>query len=64
MYITVVLHIGTNSNDCTVNLINSGIEVQEDMVSIQFLANGNAASHACQVDRQPRHRCFSKFVCT
>jgi len=44
-----------------VNLINSGIEVQEDMVSVQFVANGNAAFHTCQIDSLPQRQCYSKF---
>ena len=47
------------SGDCTVNLINHGIVVREDMASIEFAGNGDASSHTCQIDRQQRRQCKS-----
>ena len=53
---TISLHVG-GSGDCTVNLINRGIVVREDMASIEFAGNGDASSHTCQIDRQQRRQC-------
>ena len=55
-------YVGQNSADCTVNLINDGVNVQEGMVSVQFTGTGAASFYTCQVDRQPRRQCFSKFL--
>ena len=55
-------YVGRNSADCTVNLINDGVNVQEGMVSVHFTGTGAASFYTCQVDRQPRRQCFSKFL--
>ena len=38
----ILLHVG-GSGDCTVNLINCGIVVRGDMVSIEFAGTGDAS---------------------
>ena len=60
--ISSFFYVGRNSADCTVNLINNGVNVQEGMVSVHFTGTGAASFYTCQVDRQPRHQCFSKFL--
>ena len=54
----ISLHVG-GSGDCTVNLINRGIVVRGDMVSIEFAGTGDASSHTCQIDQQQRRQCKS-----
>ena len=41
------------------NLINRGIVVRGDMVSIEFAGTGDASSHTCQIDQQQRRQCKS-----
>ena len=55
-------HVGRNSADCTVNLINNGVNVLQGMVSIHFTGTGAASFYTCQVDHQPRRPCFSEFL--
>ena len=57
-----IFHVGRNSADCTVNLINSGVNVLEGMVSVHFTGTGAASFYTCRVDRQPRYQCFSEFL--
>ena len=54
--------IGGSIDDCTVNLINRGIVVRGNTVSIQFAANGDATSHTCRIDRQQTRRCKSVSI--
>ena len=56
LYFHYVL-VGGSGGDCTVNLINRGIVVTDDMVTIQFAGNGDASSHTCRMDRQQSHQC-------
>jgi len=59
------VHVGVSEGDCTVNLINRGIVVTDDMVTIQFARNGDASSHTCRIDRQQSRQCepFSSGFC-
>ena len=41
------------------NLINSGIVVSGDTVSIQFAVNGDATTHTCRMDRRQTQQCKS-----
>ena len=54
-------HVGWNSADCTVNLINDGVNVQ-DVASVHFTGTGAASFYTCQVDCQPRRQCFLVYV--
>ena len=51
------VRVGGSRGDCTVNLINRGIVVTDDMVTIQFARNGDASSHTCRIDRQQSRQC-------
>ena len=42
-------HVGRNSADCTVNLINNGVNVLEGMVSVHFTGTGAASFYTFQV---------------
>ena len=42
--------VGGTGGDCTVSLINRGIVVREDMVTIEFARNSDASSHTCRID--------------
>lgn len=41
------------------NLINRGIVVSGDTVSIQFAVNGDATTHTCRMDRRQTQQCKS-----
>ena len=41
------------------NLINGGIVVSGDTVSIQFAVNGDATTHTCRMDHRQTQQCKS-----
>ena len=56
------VYVPANSNTCSVNLINAGLVVNGNSVTVEFLAVGAATSFKCKLDKGETDTC--EYTCS